>query len=67
MAIGDLFTCARCRRTFAQQLTDEACQSEAKALFGEDFYETTENVATVCDDCFEWFMKVRAARMGSQN
>jgi hypothetical protein len=50
----DQFQCSICFRIARKGWSDEECQAEARANFGNDVDIIDENI--VCDDCYNLYM-----------
>lgn len=50
----ETYTCAQCHNTYNKVQTEEAALLEAQTVFG---HIDKDDLAIVCDDCYEEFMK----------
>ncbi len=54
---GDTFTCYVCQEVFTKIRSDDEALEEARETFGDKVDEGDNE--TLCDDCFQNFMKWR--------
>jgi hypothetical protein len=56
----DTFTCARCKRTFDKERSDEEALAETHKVFGS--LADQGPMSVLCDDCYQAFMRFWRAR-----
>lgn len=62
----DTFTCAICGGTFAKGWSDEEANAEAQGIFGVDNASKSQEMAVICDDCFNHRPPEEVKEMGKE-